>query len=224
MPKPTATTTEATEKPKRIQRASTPFDEARKAQEKLEGIELKRRAVIDALSDEAAAMLEALEELRAKQSIDVAPSSPRRGRAGPRSQQVAPPAAREPRKARRVTGPGIYQGDEAMKELKLWSKFTTEWSAVGQHAASHQRLYGCLNDRGERCFWIDTPGSGPTAENAVPPNLACSSRVPAGYVLYPEAPAEEPKRQTLAEKLASRHDTPPPSPPVAPPPAARAYG
>jgi pyruvate/2-oxoglutarate dehydrogenase complex dihydrolipoamide acyltransferase (E2) component len=96
-----------------------------------------------------------------------------------------------------------------MKELKLWSKFTTEWSAVGQHAASHQRLYGCLNDRGERCFWIDTPGSGPTAENAVPPNLACSSRVPAGYVLYPEAPAEEPKRQTLAEKLASRHDTTP---------------
>jgi hypothetical protein len=83
MPKPTATTTEATEKPKRIQRASTPFDEARKAQEKLEGIELKRRAVIDALSDEAAAMLEALEELRAKQSIDVAPSSPAKRKSGP---------------------------------------------------------------------------------------------------------------------------------------------
>ncbi len=57
-------------------RLDTPFDEARRAQAKLEALELKRRAIIDALSDEAAAMLEALEELRAKQSIDVAPSAP----------------------------------------------------------------------------------------------------------------------------------------------------
>ena len=62
-------------KPKRT-RSNTPFDEAKRAQEKLDALEVKRRAVIDALSDEAAAMLEALDELRAKQSIDVEPSSP----------------------------------------------------------------------------------------------------------------------------------------------------
>ncbi len=60
-----------TEKPKRI-RANTPFDEAKRAQEQLDRLENKRREVIDGLSIEAAAMLEALEELRAKQTIDVA--------------------------------------------------------------------------------------------------------------------------------------------------------
>lgn len=69
------TFTEAAEKPKRT-RVITPFDEAKSAQNRLDAIELKRRAVIDGLSDEAAAMLEALDELRAKQSIDVEPSSP----------------------------------------------------------------------------------------------------------------------------------------------------
>lgn len=52
-------------------RGSGPFDEAKRAQSRLEALELKRRAVIDELSDEAAAMLEALEELRAKQTIEV---------------------------------------------------------------------------------------------------------------------------------------------------------
>jgi hypothetical protein len=57
-------------------RGTTPFDEAKRAQTQLEAIEMKRRAVIDSLSDEAAAMLEALEELRAKQTISEVPSTP----------------------------------------------------------------------------------------------------------------------------------------------------
>lgn len=59
-----------TEKPKRV-RGATPFDEAKRTQEQLDRLELKRREVIDGLSIEAAAMLEALEELRAKQTIEV---------------------------------------------------------------------------------------------------------------------------------------------------------
>jgi hypothetical protein len=72
---PKTTTDSTTETPKRT-RIITPFDEAKSAQARLDAIELKRRAVLDGLSDEAAAMLEALDELRAKQSIDVEPSSP----------------------------------------------------------------------------------------------------------------------------------------------------
>ena len=66
------TNTETTKSP----RNSTPFDEAKAAQVKLDRLESKRREVIDGLSDEANAMLGALEELRARQVIDVAPSSP----------------------------------------------------------------------------------------------------------------------------------------------------
>lgn len=62
------TTTEQPSKPTRV-RASTPFDEAKRAQSKLEALELKRQEVLDGLGDEARAMLEALEELRAKQSV-----------------------------------------------------------------------------------------------------------------------------------------------------------
>lgn len=59
-------TTEQAEKPTRV-RASTPFDEAKRAQAKLEALELKRQQILEELGDEARAMLEALEELRAKQ-------------------------------------------------------------------------------------------------------------------------------------------------------------
>ena len=67
--KPTAETKPRT-------RATTPFDEAKRAQAQLEAIEKKRQAVIDSLSDEAATMLEALEELRAKRTITELPSTP----------------------------------------------------------------------------------------------------------------------------------------------------
>jgi hypothetical protein len=57
-------------------RGNTPFDEAKRAQEKLDKLESQRQEVIDGLSGEAAAMLGALDELRAQQPIPVAPSSP----------------------------------------------------------------------------------------------------------------------------------------------------
>ncbi len=58
------------DKPKRT-RGTTPFDEAKATQAKLDRLEEKRREVIDGLSDEAAAMLEALDELRAKQTVAI---------------------------------------------------------------------------------------------------------------------------------------------------------
>lgn len=51
-------------------RPTTPFDEAKRAQSKLDRLNDQRQAVLDELSNEAAAMLEALEDLRAKQTIE----------------------------------------------------------------------------------------------------------------------------------------------------------
>lgn len=62
----------ATEAPARV-RGVTPFDEAKRAQSALQALELKRQAVLDGLSEEAAVMLEALEELRAKQTVAAVP-------------------------------------------------------------------------------------------------------------------------------------------------------
>lgn len=67
-------TSSASEKPTAARvRGAGPFDEAKRAQNQLQALEVKRQAVLDGLSDEAAVMLEALEELRAKQSIAVMP-------------------------------------------------------------------------------------------------------------------------------------------------------
>ncbi len=57
-------------------RIITPFDEAKSAQARLGRLEQQRAEVLDGLSDEAAVMLEALEELRAKQPIPVAANAP----------------------------------------------------------------------------------------------------------------------------------------------------
>jgi hypothetical protein len=65
-PKKTPATEATPAKPTRV-RASTPFDEAKRAQAKLEALEMKRQQILEELGDEARAMLEALEELRAKQ-------------------------------------------------------------------------------------------------------------------------------------------------------------
>ncbi len=64
-----------TETPARV-RGAGPFDEAKRAQTQLQALETKRQAILDGLSEEAAVMLEALEELRAKQSISMTPSAP----------------------------------------------------------------------------------------------------------------------------------------------------
>ena len=72
----TRTTTQATTAKPRRAKEVTPFDEAKSAQARLDALETKRRAVIDGLSDEAAVLLEALDELRARQIVEVAPSEP----------------------------------------------------------------------------------------------------------------------------------------------------
>ncbi len=55
-------------------RIITAHDELKAAERKLAKLEQARHAIVDSLSDEAAAMLEALEELRARQPVAV-PSS-----------------------------------------------------------------------------------------------------------------------------------------------------
>lgn len=47
------------------------FAEAKMAQRKLDRLELQRRAIIDGLGDEAKSMLDALDECRARQTIEV---------------------------------------------------------------------------------------------------------------------------------------------------------
>ena len=53
-------------------RTITPHDELKAAERKLAKLETARRAIVDSLSDEAAAMLEALDELRARQTVALA--------------------------------------------------------------------------------------------------------------------------------------------------------
>ncbi len=55
-------------------RIVTPHDELKIAERKLAKLEQARHAIVDSLSDEAAAMLEALDDLRARQPVAV-PSS-----------------------------------------------------------------------------------------------------------------------------------------------------
>lgn len=57
-------------------RGTTPFDEAKRAQSQLEALERKRQEILSSLSAEAATMLEALDELRAKVADADLPSTP----------------------------------------------------------------------------------------------------------------------------------------------------
>lgn len=67
------------------------------------------------------------------------------------------------------------------------AKFTNDWSLVGRRPSDGCRLFGCLNPKGERCFWIDGRGEGPRKGRVVPAREAWPGRVPEGFVLYPEA-------------------------------------
>ncbi len=55
---------------------SDPFTSAKRAQQKLDTLEAKRQAIRAELEPEALALLDALDEHRARQPIDVEPSSP----------------------------------------------------------------------------------------------------------------------------------------------------
>ena len=73
-PRTPATPTQPEAKATRT-RGTTPFDEAKRAQSKLQALDEKRAEIIGALTEEAAVMLEALEELRAKQSVAQEPTA-----------------------------------------------------------------------------------------------------------------------------------------------------
>lgn len=66
--KPT-TQTQVTTETKTRTRGTTPFDEAKRAQARLEKLEEDRAAVMAGLSEEAGVMLGALEKLRTQASI-----------------------------------------------------------------------------------------------------------------------------------------------------------
>lgn len=55
-------------------RGTTPFDEAKRAQGRLEKLEEQRAAIFSGLSEEAAALLDALEKLRTRSATESAPT------------------------------------------------------------------------------------------------------------------------------------------------------
>lgn len=73
--KPRTTSTENTAITPRT-RGTTPFDEAKRAQGRIEKLDEQRAAVLTGLSPEAAALLDALEKLRTKGASEAAPAQP----------------------------------------------------------------------------------------------------------------------------------------------------